>query len=188
MYRKQVFCSFSPTRVSGSQARNQEFFRGVFLELKHFNKHSHTIQERKAPPGKNLRFFRLESLKNSILNENFTHRWPQSRYFFLQIGALFSNFWKRAGETSSPSHPLVTRLGLIILCFLIYCSFHNSPKLELISSDKWSDLVQSLKAQGKFFLSFPCTLFFTYFWNLKITNWAFKKISGSLHLILLKTS
>ena len=36
---------------------------------------------------------------------NFTHRRPQSEHFFLQIRVLFSNFWKRAGETSplSPS-------------------------------------------------------------------------------------
>ena len=32
------------------------------------------------------------------------------RSFFPQIRALFSNFWKRAGETSSYSLPLVTRL------------------------------------------------------------------------------
>ena len=31
------------------------------------------------------------------------------------------------------------------------------------SSGKQSDLVHFLKAQGKFFSSFPCTLFFTYF-------------------------
>ena len=45
-------------------------------------------------------FFCLETLKNCILNENITHRWPQSRHFFPQIRALFSNIWKTAGETS----------------------------------------------------------------------------------------
>ena len=82
----------------------------VFLELGHFDKHSPTTQERKAPQGKNIRFFRLETLKNCILNENFTHRWPQLGHFFPQIMALFSNFWKRAGETSPPLPPLVTCL------------------------------------------------------------------------------
>ena len=33
----------------------------------------------------------------------------------------------------------------------------------LMSSVKWSDLVHSKKAQGKFIFSFPYTLFFTYF-------------------------
>ena len=41
----------------------------VFLELGHFDKHSPTTQERKAPQGKNLRFFRLETLKIFILSE-----------------------------------------------------------------------------------------------------------------------
>ena len=31
------------------------------------------------------------------------------------------------------------------------------------SSVKWSDPGHFLESQGKFFLSFPCTLFFTYF-------------------------
>ena len=48
--------------------------QGVFLESGHFDKHSATTQETKAPQGKNLRFFRLETLNNCILNENFTHR------------------------------------------------------------------------------------------------------------------
>ena len=73
------------------------------MELGHFDKHSSTTQERKAPQAKSLPFFRPETL-------NFTHRWPQSGHFFPQISALFSNFWKRAEETSSYSLPLVTRL------------------------------------------------------------------------------
>ena len=39
-----------------------------------------------------------------------------------------------------------------------------------VSSVKWSDPGHFLKAQGKFIFSFPCTLFFTYFRHLKITN------------------
>ena len=37
--------------------------RGAFLELGHLDKHSLTTQERKAPQGKNLHFFCLETLK-----------------------------------------------------------------------------------------------------------------------------
>ena len=51
------------------QARNQEFFRGrgVFFKLGYFDKHSPTTREKKAPQGKNLRFFHLET----PLNEKF---------------------------------------------------------------------------------------------------------------------
>ena len=50
---------------------------------------------------------------------------------------------------------------------------------------KCTDSGHFLKEQGKFIFSFPCTLFFTYFWHLKITNWAFKKSPGLLHFTLL---
>ena len=70
--------------------------RGVFLELGHFAKHSPITQERKAPQGKIIRFFRLETFKNQGI---FFHR-----------SGHFSNFWRRAGETSPPSLPLVTRM------------------------------------------------------------------------------
>ena len=46
-----------------------------------------------------------------------------------------------------------------------------------MSSVKWSDPGQFLKAQGKLFLSFPCTLFYI-FLTSKITNRAFKKSPG----------
>ena len=56
-----------------SQARNQEIFTGnrVFSKLGHFDKDSSTARARKDPQGKNIRFFRLETLKNCILNEEF---------------------------------------------------------------------------------------------------------------------
>ena len=38
---------------------------------------------------------------------NFNHRWQQSGHFLLQARAIFSNIWKRAGETH-PLSPLVT--------------------------------------------------------------------------------
>ena len=81
----------------------------MFLELGHFDKHSPTTGERKVPQWKNLRFFRLETLKNCILNETFYPLMTTIRAFFLHIRALFSNFRKRARETS-PLPPLVTRL------------------------------------------------------------------------------
>ena len=56
-----------------SQARNQGIFTGnrVFLKLGHFDKDSRTARERKDPQRKNLRYFRLKTLKNCILNEEF---------------------------------------------------------------------------------------------------------------------
>ena len=36
--------------------------QGVFLELGHFDKHSTTTEERKAPQGKTHRYFCLETL------------------------------------------------------------------------------------------------------------------------------
>ena len=70
------------------------------MELGHFDKHSPTARERKAPQGKNLWFFRLETLKNFILNDKFYLKMTTIRAFFLQIRALFSNFPKRARQTS----------------------------------------------------------------------------------------
>ena len=77
-----------------AQARSQDFCqgRGVFLKLGHFDKHSPTTLERKAPRGKNISLFYLETLKNVILNEKFYPYITTIRAFFLQIRALFSNF------------------------------------------------------------------------------------------------
>ena len=38
------------------------------MELGHVDKRSPTVRERKVPQGKNILFFRLETLKNLILN------------------------------------------------------------------------------------------------------------------------
>ena len=51
-------------------ARNFEG-RGVLFELGHFDKHSPTTWETKAPQGKIYGFFCQETLKNFILNEKF---------------------------------------------------------------------------------------------------------------------
>ena len=54
---------------------------------------------------KHLRFFLLETLKNSILNEKFNPWITQIMAFFPNIGTLFSNFWKKARERSPPNLP-----------------------------------------------------------------------------------
>ena len=63
-----------------------------------------TKKKKKTPQGKNSRFFHLETLKIFILNDKFYLQMTTIRAFFLQIRALFSNFKKRAGETSTPSY------------------------------------------------------------------------------------
>ena len=52
-----------------------------------------------------------------------------------------------------------------------------------ISSVKWSDPGHFLKSQGKFFFSFPCTLFL-HILTPKIIN-RVKKFTGLLHLPVL---
>ena len=78
--------------------------RGVFLENGHFDKHSPIARERKAPQGKNLRVFCLETLKNVILNDKFYLKMTIIREFFLQIRALFSNFQKGQGRPPTLPH------------------------------------------------------------------------------------
>ena len=56
---------------------------------------------------------------------------------------------------------------------------------ENLKSFLGRSILHNLKAQGKFIFSFSCTYFFTYFWHLKITNWAFKKSPGLHHFKLL---
>ena len=65
---------------------------GVFFELGHFDKHSPTTRERKAPQAKNLRVFPLETLKNLILNEKLYPQMTKIRAFFLQIRTLLFQF------------------------------------------------------------------------------------------------
>ena len=67
---------------------------------------------KKGPAGKNLRDFPLETLKNFILNEKLYPSMTTIRAFFLQVKPLFSNFRKRAGETSPPLPPSSYASGL----------------------------------------------------------------------------
>ena len=82
------------------------------MEVGHFDKLSRTTRGCKASLGKNLRFIRLETLKKFILDEKIYPYMTTIRAFFLQIRAIFSNFRKRAAETSPPASPPVTRLNV----------------------------------------------------------------------------
>ena len=70
--------------------------------LWHFDKHSPVAREKNAPQGKNRRVFRLETLKNLILNDKFYLKMTTIWAFVLQIRALFSNFQISAGGTYPP--------------------------------------------------------------------------------------
>ena len=62
------------------------------MELGHLDKHSLTTQERKAPQGKNLHFFCLETLK--------------SGHFFLKLVQFFPIFEKGRGDPPPDPPPL----------------------------------------------------------------------------------
>ena len=68
-------------------------------------------------------------------------------------------------------------ITLYLLASLLVCL--------LTSSVKYRDLRHFFRALGILCPLFPCTLFFTYFWRLKITNWALKKSFRSLYFTLL---
>ena len=74
--------------------------RGVFLELGHFDKQSSTTRKRKTQ-GKITDFFTWK----------FNPQMTAIRVFFSKIRTLFSNFRKRAGETSSSLPALVMCLS-----------------------------------------------------------------------------
>ena len=80
------------------------------MELGHLHKDSPKTQERKAPQGKNHRFFCLETLNKCIFPID-----DHNQGISPQIRAFFSNFWKRAGETSPllPSSYAPVNGGLI---------------------------------------------------------------------------
>ena len=59
----------------------------------------------------------------------------------------------------------------------MYVKGHHVYKDIYMSSVKWSNPVHFLKSQGKFFLSFPCTLFYI-FLTPKITDEILKSTLG----------
>ena len=105
----EIFWKFPPYLYEKifvtTQACNQEFFRGRrnFLDLGHFDKRSFYNTKKKGSAGKNLRVF---PPRNSY---NLHFKWEISptdtiiRVLFPRIRIFFSNFWKRTGESPSPS-------------------------------------------------------------------------------------
>ena len=87
--------------------------QGVFLQLDHFHKHSPTTRERKAPLGKNLWFFRLETLTNFVLNEKFCQQMTIIRAFFTpNQGNFFQYLKKGRGELPPPHSPFQLRASI----------------------------------------------------------------------------
>ena len=78
--------------------------------------------------------------------------------------------------------------GFEVLCFILIVEKNKNKVLKFdmmyFSSGKWSDPGHFLKSQGKFFLSFPCTLFYI-FLTSKNYKWDLKKFPGLLHIPLL---
>ena len=89
------------------QARNQEFFRagelswnlGILINI--------NLQYKKEKPHREKisDFFCLETIKNSILNENFTHRCPKSGHFFSKLAQFYPIFEKGQGRLPPPPPP-----------------------------------------------------------------------------------
>ena len=63
----------------------------------------YNAKEENLPRRERSPVFFLETLKNCILNEKFNPEMITIRAFLPKMRALFSNFWKRAGEISSSS-------------------------------------------------------------------------------------
>ena len=125
--------------------------QGSFLGIRAVRKHLPTTTRKNGPAGKNSLFFCLETLKNCILNEKYYPQMTTIRAFYPQIRALFSDFRKRARETSlpppPPHPPLVTRLDVIQsqTALIEKLAFFNKQLLgfiiSLISSCHWKTLL-----------------------------------------------
>ena len=93
-----------------SQTRNQEFFRAEeFLGIRALRQIFTYNTGKKGSAGKNFQFFRMETLKNCILNEKLCTYMTKNRAIFLKCGHLFP-FSKKSRGDLHPSLPLVTRL------------------------------------------------------------------------------
>ena len=109
----QYGCQFSVMELpkeqqTSKQADNQEFFRaGKFSWNQGTSINNHLQQEKERPHRKKFSFFCLRTPKICTLNEKFNPQMTTIRVF-PKIRALFSNFRKRAVETSLPS-PLQLR-------------------------------------------------------------------------------
>ena len=106
-YSQRAFtCSFTCSKHQNkvrNQARNQKFSRArKFSWNQGTSINNHLLHKKEKPPGKNLWFFSLESLKNCTLNEKFHPQMTIIKAFLPKIRALFSNSRKRAWKTSPP--------------------------------------------------------------------------------------
>ena len=104
------------------QAHNQEFFMSWEFSWNEggtsINIH---LQDKTEKPHREKIscFFFLETLKKCVLNEKFTHRWPQSGHFFHKLGHFFPIFEKGQGRPPSPTPPPLVSSRYLIL-FLLY--------------------------------------------------------------------
>ena len=91
------------------QARNKEFFRaGEFSRNQGTSINiSSTTHERKAPQGKNMGFFHLETLKTTFKMRNLTQ-------FFQNQGTFFQFLQKGRGDFP-PFPPLVTHPKYLVI-------------------------------------------------------------------------
>ena len=80
-------------------------------------------------------FFHLKTLKNFILNDKFYLKMTTIRAFFLQIRVLFSNFPKRAGETSPP--PPSSYMPVSIRHLIKLTLYENDLKLLKFKRSPW---------------------------------------------------
>ena len=92
-----------------NQAHNQEFFRpGKFSWNQGTSINIHLQHEKKDPAGGNFPFFRLETLKNFILNEKFHLTDDHNQYISSANQDTFFQFSKKGlGRPPSPPLPLL---------------------------------------------------------------------------------
>ena len=101
--RQQPMNYLSDYHFVSLQTRNKEFSgQGSIAWNQGTSINNHLQHEKKMPLREKSPFFPLETLKNCSLNKKFYSQMTTIRAFFLKIGTLFSNFRKRAGETSLP--------------------------------------------------------------------------------------
>ena len=109
------------------------------------------------------------------------------KQFRKSFSFLDNCFWIRCCEFSLlRSEYLLSAVNVLtVLRFqvLLRETFSNSIS-PIVSSVKWSDPGHFPKAQGKFILSFPCTLFFYIFLTPKNYRWVPKKYTRSLYFTL----
>ena len=128
------------------------------LGLNHLNEHSfnHKFQNCTSP-----------TCICSFENESTTHFFLHCHFYIPIRTTLFDNLKEIVHNLQELADQTVTEM-------LLYGSPNlkgnqNSQILEytikyiMDRSVKWSDLVHSLKSQGKFIFSFPCTLFLNIF-------------------------